>query len=100
MSSDAHDPTDLLIRIGHDELVIRRRYETLSIANDTLAALLFIVGSILFFWSSTTVTATWLFVVGSVLMLLRPAIRLSRRFHLTRRRGQDPAGSHESSMDF
>ncbi len=94
------DPTDLAIHIGHDELVIRRRYETASIANDVVTGLLFLVGSCLFFSESTTVAATWLFVVGSVLMLIRPTIRLARRVHLTRRRGGDAHGAHESSMDF
>ncbi|GAA0589603.1 YrhK family protein [Actinomadura livida] len=88
------------LRIGPDELVIRRRYETLSIANDFGAALLFLVGSVLFLSESTVRTGTWLFVVGSVMFLLRPTIRLSRRFHLQKRYGGGMAGSHESSMDF
>lgn len=88
------------LRIGRDELVIRRRYETLSIVNDISIALLFLVGSVLFFSESTTYAGTWLFVIGSVLLLLRPTIRLSRRFHLQRRHGDGAAGSHESSMDF
>ncbi len=92
--------TDLSITIGHDELVIRRRYETASIANDVLTGLLFLVGSILFFSESTMAAATWLFVIGSVLMLVRPVIRLTRRVHLTRVRGGDAGGAHESSMDF
>jgi YrhK-like protein len=94
------DSRDLAIRIGHDELVIRRRYETASIANDVVTGLLFLVGSVLFFSDSTMVAGTWLFVVGSVLMLVRPSIRLTRRVHLTRRRGGDRHGAHESSMDF
>ena len=98
-SSQSSD-RDLTIHIGHDEVVIRRRYETASIANDVLTGLLFLVGSIMFFSDSTMTAGTWLFVVGSVLMLIRPVIRLTRRFHLTRRRSGDHAGSHESSMDF
>jgi hypothetical protein len=91
---------DLDIHIGRDELVIRRRYETASIANDVLTGVLFLVGSVLFFWTATSTAAVWLFVVGSVLMLIRPSIRLTRRLHLSRRRGGDRLGSHESSMDF
>ncbi len=92
---------DLLIRIGHDELLIRRRYETLSIINDILAGVMFVVGSVLFFSPSTAVAGTWLFVIGSVSMLLRPTIRLTRRFHLIRACGDgDKAGAHETSMDF
>lgn len=37
------------IRIGHDELVLRKRYEILSIVNDILVAVWFVIGSILFF---------------------------------------------------
>ncbi len=73
--------------IGHEELVIRRRYETLSIANDVLIALWFLVGSILFFWESTMTAATWCFVLGSVEFLARPAIRLARRIHIQRSGG-------------
>lgn len=91
---------DLTIHIGHDELVIRRRYETASIANDVLTGLLFLVGSALFFSDSTTTAATWLFVVGSVLMLVRPVIRLTRRVHLTGIHREDVHSAHETSMDF
>ena len=91
---------DLSIHIGHEELVVRQRYETLSILNDTAAGLLFLVGSFLFLDPATTYAGTWLFVLGSALMLMRPVIRLTRRVHLTRRRGSDRAGAHESSMDF
>lgn len=49
-------------------------------AVDFLAALLFVVGSVLFFSPSTTYVATWLFVVGSVLFGLRPSIKLVREW--------------------
>ncbi|MCM3330681.1 UNVERIFIED_CONTAM: YrhK family protein [Kocuria sp. CPCC 205295] len=62
---------DLDIRMGHHELVIRQRYEVLSIAND--------------------------FVLGSIQMMLRPTIRFVRRTHLQRLR---PAQPHETSTDF
>ena len=42
-------PESYTLHIGHDELVIRCRYETLSIINEILVAVWFIVGSILFF---------------------------------------------------
>lgn len=88
---------DIVFHVGHDELIIGQRYETLSIVNDVFAGLLFLVGSFLFFSDSTMYTATWLFVIGSVSMLLRPTIRLARRLHLKR---IHPRGHHESSMDF
>lgn len=73
---------DLTLRIGHDELIIRRRYETLSIVNDVLIAVWFIAGSILFFSESTAYAGTWLFLAGSVELLVRPAIRLTRNLHV------------------
>ncbi len=37
---------------------------------DLAAALLFVVGSVLFFWDETQFTATWMFVIGSDLLRL------------------------------
>ncbi|MGZ4436955.1 MAG: YrhK family protein [Nocardioidaceae bacterium] len=73
--------------IGREELVVRRRYEALSIGNDVLIALWFLVGSILFFWETTTTAATWCFLLGSIEFLVRPAIRLARLVHIRRIRG-------------
>lgn len=92
----SHDPDPpLRLPIGPEEIVINDRYETLSIANDVLIALFFLVGSILFFFDSTQFIGTWLFLLGSLEFLARPAIRLARRIHLKRigastgRRGAD-----------
>lgn len=84
------------IPVGPEVLVIRDRYEVLSIVNDVMIGLWFVVGSVLFFSESTTIIATALFVVGSVQMLIRPMIRLTRRLHL-RRRGYSES---ESGQDF
>lgn len=99
MTEKSHD---LTLTIGHDELTIRDRYETLSILNDILIGVIFLVGSILFFSESTTYEGTWLFVIGSVLMLIRPCIRITRRFHLQKVRAQHPSvrAPHESSFDY
>jgi hypothetical protein len=87
MTSDTTSHRTLTLDIGDDELVIRRRYEALSIANDVLIALWFLVGSILFFWESTMTVATWCFLLGSIEFLARPAIRLARLVHIRRRGG-------------
>jgi hypothetical protein len=76
--------TDLVLTFGHDELVIRRRYEVLSIVNDILIGLWFVAGSILFFSDDLATTGTWLFLVGSIELLIRPIIRLTRAVHLQR----------------
>ncbi|WP_410631576.1 YrhK family protein [Amycolatopsis sp. cmx-4-83] len=88
---------ELVLTFGHDELVIRRRYEVLSIVNDILIALWFVAGSLLFFSESLVTTGTWLFLIGSVELLIRPIIRLTRAVHLRRIR-QD--GAVDSTPDF
>lgn len=80
------DTTDIGIRFGREELVISDRYEVVSIINDVMVALWFIVGSVLFFWTDTTTVGVWCFLLGSVQLLIRPVIRLSRRIHLVRLR--------------
>lgn len=97
MTSDTTSHRSLTLDIGDDELVIRRRYEALSIANDVLIALWFLVGSILFFYPARNDLAIWLFVIGSVEMLIRPVIRLARRLHLQR---LHPHAAPESTSDF
>lgn len=93
--NDAEDrDPPLRLPIGPDEIVINHRYETLSIANDVLIALFFLVGSIFFFFESTQLIGTWLFFLGSLEFLARPAIRFARRLHL-RRIGAEP--QHDSS---
>lgn len=85
MSSSRKDrDTPLVLHLGHDELVIRHRYETASIANDLLIGTWFLVGSFLFFSPSLAHAGTWLFVIGSIEMLVRPAIRFAQRVHLQR----------------
>ncbi|MBF4607302.1 YrhK family protein [Curtobacterium sp. VKM Ac-1393] len=62
-----------------------------------MVAVWFIVGSVLFFSESTSTAGTWLFLVGSVQLLIRPVIRLGRRVHLGR---ISPEGPRSSARDF
>ncbi len=73
---------DLDLHLCGKELVLHNRYEILSILNDVMIALWFIVGCILFFSESTTTAGTWMFLGGSVELLLPPAIRLTRNIHI------------------
>ncbi|ACU97599.1 YrhK family protein [Saccharomonospora viridis] len=86
----------LTVTFGHEELILRRRYEIISIGNDLLIALWFVVGSVLFFWESTATIGTWFFLLGSIQLTARPVIRLFRRVHLRRVGG---VGA-ETSRDF
>ncbi|MDX2357812.1 YrhK family protein [Dietzia sp. PP-33] len=102
MSTTTRDGTGtaspLRLAVGPTEVVINDRYETLSIVNDVLIALFFLVGSIFFFSEDTQTIGTWLFLLGSLEFLARPAIRLARRIHL-RRLGSD-THTEQSSYDY
>lgn len=74
---------DLDIPLGGQELILHNRYETLSIINDAMIAVWFIIGSILFFDEDTATAGTWLFLGGSVELLIRPVIRLTRNIHIS-----------------
>lgn len=70
---------DWTFTIGHEELVIHQRYEVLSIVNDVMLGVWFTVGSVCFFFEGSVKTlGVWLFVIGSLQLLLRPLIRLHR----------------------
>jgi hypothetical protein len=79
---DDGDDQDIVIRMGRDELLIRRRYQTLSILNDFLIGVWFLVGSVAFFWPDWVGFGTGLFVLGSAQLLIRPVIRLAHSIHL------------------
>lgn len=49
---------------------------------DFAASILFVVGSVLFFYASTVVLGTWMFLIGSICFGVKPSIRLVREFHL------------------
>ena len=61
-----------------------RHYELARTLVEFLAALCFIVGSILFFYAALQFAGTWLFLIGSILFAVRPTMRLMLELHLTR----------------
>jgi hypothetical protein len=98
-SSDGNRNTGAVLHFGDHELVIRQRYEVVSIINDILIGIWFTIGSFFFFSDALTYAGTWFFVIGSVELLIRPIIRLGRRIHL-RRFHPDAPGTAEASRDF
>lgn len=74
----------LTFTFGHEQLIIRRRYEVLSILNDFMIALWFLVGSVLFMFPSEEAAAIWLFIIGSFQFFVRPCLRLAAHIHLRR----------------
>lgn len=59
-------------------------YEFAFTVVDFAASILFVVGSVLFFYTSTTILGTWMFLVGSICFGVKPSIRVIREFHLLR----------------
>lgn len=57
-------------------------YELAYTLIDVTAALLFLVGSIMFFYNSLETPAIWCFVVGSAFFALKPILRIIREIHL------------------
>lgn len=82
----------LTMKLGHEELIIRRRYELISIVNDFFIAIWFLAGSILFLFPKHEEAAIWLFIIGSFQFLIRPTIRLISHIHIQR----IPASNWES----
>ncbi|MBC7191444.1 YrhK family protein [Marinobacter sp.] len=74
----------ITLKLGPEELIIRRRYEVISIANDFLIAIWFLLGSILFLFPEYETAAIWLFIIGSFQFLIRPTIRLISHIHIRR----------------
>ncbi len=60
------------------------RYELAHTVVDFLAAVFFLVGSVLFFWNELETSAIWCFVLGSLLFCVKPTLRLAREIHLWR----------------
>ncbi len=58
------------------------RYQVVRTAVDFAAAACFLIGSAFFFFTSTTRLADWLFLIGSVLFVVKPTIDLVRSIHL------------------
>lgn len=77
-------PHSFTFTLGHEQLVIRQRYEVVSILNDFLMGFWFVVGTVFFLFPNLEKLGIWLFLIGSIQMLIRPVIRLSHRIHLRR----------------
>ncbi len=84
MSNKHHIDSPLTLTVGHEQLVIRRRYEVVSILNDFFIAIWFLLGSVFFLYPSLEKVAIWLFIIGSVQFLIRPTIRLLAHLHIQR----------------
>ncbi len=72
------DPENSTRSLRHKK--IYALYEIAYTIVDVSAALLFVVGSILFFYPTSTDVGIWFFLIGSIFFGLRPTIKLVREF--------------------
>jgi hypothetical protein len=56
-------------------------YEIIYTLVDFSAALLFVIGSVMFFYNSWLIPGTWCFLIGSILFGAKPALRFARELH-------------------
>ena len=75
---------ELDLDIGKRHIVIQRRYEAMGAFNDLLIAIWFLVGSFFFLNDSLIESGTWLFIVGSAQLIIKPLIKLTSLVHVGR----------------
>jgi hypothetical protein len=73
---------ELDIDIGNQHIVVQRRYEALGAFNDLMIAVWFLIGSFFFLNDSLVESGTWLFVVGSAQLIIKPIIKLISLVHV------------------
>ena len=69
-------------RMSHTRREIFDRYEKAYTLADAGAALFFVTGSVLFFSEQTQTAGTWMFLLGSLLFLVRPGVTMLREYHI------------------
>ncbi|MBL3701097.1 hypothetical protein GI582_00160 [Sulfitobacter sp. BDSS02] len=61
---------------------IHALFEIVYTLVDFMAALTFLIGSVMFLYESWQTFGTWLFIVGSILFATKPTLRLARELKL------------------
>lgn len=80
------DKKEDVIRVGEYGIFFKRPYQILYMLNDFLIGLIFLIGSFLFLYESLKTAGCLLFAAGSLLLLIRPTIRLVHDIHYKRYR--------------
>ncbi|WP_160064270.1 YrhK family protein [Psychromonas sp. L1A2] len=79
MNSD-NNPMEL--DLGQQHIITQRRYEALGAINDFFIAVWFLIGSFFFLSDSLVQSGTWLFIVGSAQLLIKPVLKLISLIHV------------------
>ena len=78
-----HESPNLELDLGQEHIVVQRRYEAVGALNDLLIAIWFLIGSFFFLSNSLVERGTWLFIVGSAQLLIKPALKLASLIHVS-----------------
>lgn len=78
-----HKSLNLELDLGREHIIVQRRYEAVGAINDLLIAIWFLIGSFFFLSNSLVERGTWLFIVGSLQLLIKPALKLISLIHVT-----------------
>ncbi|MEG3753018.1 YrhK family protein [Psychromonas arctica] len=70
--------------IGQRHIVIQRRYEALGALNDLFIAIWFLIGSFFFLNDALVESGTWLFIVGSAQLIIKPLLKLLSLIHVSK----------------
>ncbi|RBO83316.1 YrhK family protein [Marinomonas aquiplantarum] len=81
------------IQLGQKHLIVQRRYEAIGALNDLLIGIWFLIGSFFFLSDALVEDGTWLFILGSAQLLIKPAIKLVSLLHIGRIHPQLRSGS-------
>ena len=73
---------NLKLDLGQEHIVVKRRYEAAGALNDLLIAIWFLIGSFFFLSDALVERGTWLFIVGSAQLLIKPALKLASLIHV------------------
>ncbi|AGE64305.1 hypothetical protein C663_2549 [Bacillus subtilis XF-1] len=97
MMVTVNEERDIQKELKRYELFFKKRYKILYTVNDFIIGALFLVGSFFFFYDRLMSAGIWLFAIGSLLLLIRPTIRLIHDFHY--RKHVEQQFKHQSSTD-
>lgn len=72
------------LKIGKYGLFFNRNYHFIAITNEIMIGTWFLVGSILFLSEKTKTAGTFLFIIGSAQLLIRPILKIVHAVTLKR----------------
>jgi len=85
--------------LGQKHIITQRRYEALGAINDFFIAVWFLIGSFFFLSDALVQSGTWLFIVGSAQLLIKPVLKLISLIHVKKIYDQKKNKSTKDNKD-